>query len=69
MAYTNFTKKSVTKELGTNHLMTQRRMFASSPDTAQFYELEPAVVLDVIRDENHPIFKDKKKCPKVTELE
>lgn len=69
MAYTNFTKKSVTKELSTNHLMTQRKMFASSPDTAQFYELEPAVVLDVIRDENHPQFKDKKKCPKIIDSE
>lgn len=69
MAYTTFKKKSVTKELGTNHLMTQRRSFANSSDTVQFYEMEPAVVLDVIRDENHPIFKDKKKCPKVKEEE
>lgn len=69
MAYTTFKKRSVTKELGTNHLMTQRRSFANSSDTVQFYELEPAVVLDVIRDENHPIFKDKKKCPKVKEEE
>jgi len=65
MAYTKFTKKSVTKELGTNQLVTQRKLFSSTPDTVQFYELEPAVVLDVIRDEKHPIFSDKELCPKV----
>ena len=69
MAYSKFTKKSVTKEVGTNHLMTARRAFSGTPDSVQFYELEPAVVLDIIRDENHPVFKDKKTCPKITELE
>lgn len=28
-------------------------------DTAEFYELEPAVVLDIILDKEHPIFKQK----------
>lgn len=65
MAYSKFTKKSVTKEVGTSHLMTARRAFSTTPDTVQFYELEPAVVLDVIRDENHAVFKDKKSCPKI----
>ena len=42
--------------------------FATSPSDAggDFYELEPAVVLDVITDETHPIFKarDSKINPK-----
>ena len=32
---------------------------APSIPTSEFYELEPAIVLDVILDENHPEFKNK----------
>lgn len=69
MAYSSFIKKSVTKELGSQHLMTHRFYQQQSPDNVLFYELEPAVVLDVIRNEDHPIFKDKSSTPRVKQDE
>ena len=55
--------------MGTNHLMTIRNYMSQSPDSVMFYELEPAVVLDVIRDEDHPVFKDKVSTPRIKEQE
>lgn len=39
-------------------LATKRFVVERKPDTTYFYELEEAVVLDVVMDENHPIFTD-----------
>jgi len=69
MAYSTYTKKSVKKELSTNALATLRGLKLETPDTVMFYELEAAVVLDVIQDENHPIFKEGGKEPKIVETE
>ena len=63
MAYTKYIKKSVTKELNTNHLATHRYLMSGTPDNTEFYEMEPAVVLDVIRNEDHPIFSDEEQKP------
>ena len=49
--------------------MTQRQIFSRKPEGILFYELEPAVVIDVIRDEEHPMFENKKSAPKVDEKE
>ena len=65
MAYTKYIKKSVTKELNTNHLVTHRHLVSGTPDNTEFYEMEPGVVLDVIRDENHPIFSDEELKPEI----
>ena len=69
MAYSTYTKKDVTREISTNAVATLRSLKLETPDTVQFYELEPAVVFDVIQDENHPIFKDGGQQPKVVETE
>ena len=66
MAYTKYIKKSVTKELNTNHLVTHRHLVSGTPDNTEFYEMEPGVVVDVIRDENHPIFSDEELKPEIS---
>lgn len=43
-----------------NYLATESGMRDRKPEQTYFYEIEPAVVLDVILDENHPEFKFKK---------
>jgi hypothetical protein len=69
MAYSKYKKKSVTKELNTNHLATHRYLHSTTPDNVQFYELESAVVLDVIRNEDHPIFSDSELKPVISQDE
>lgn len=69
MAYTNYLKNSITAEASQKSLASGRSVANKSNDSLMFYELEPAVVIDVIRDENHPIFKNKSTQPFVTEEE
>ena len=69
MAYTKYIKKSVTKELNTNHLATHRYLMSGTPDNTEFYEMEPAVVLDVIRNDDHPIFSDEEQKPVISQDE
>ena len=66
MAYTNYLKNSITAEASTKTLASGRSVANKSNDSLMFYELEPAVVIDVIRDENHPVFKNKSTQPFVT---
>lgn len=68
MAYSTYIKKSSKRELNTQSLASLRGMKLDTPDTVQFYEYEPAVVLDVIRDETHPIFKSGN-VPKIVSTE
>lgn len=42
-----------------NYLTTNRDMMNRKPEAVLFYEFEPAIVLDVILDENHPEIKSK----------
>lgn len=69
MAYSTYTKKTVTKEISTNAVATLRSLKLETPDTVQFFELEAAVVLDVIQDETHPIFKEGGQQPKIIKSE
>ena len=66
MAHSKYYKQSNSREVEVSTLMTQRQIYNKSPEGILFYELEPAVVIDVIRDETHPIFKNKKTSPKVS---
>jgi hypothetical protein len=66
MAHSKYYKQSNKREIEVSTLMTQRQIYNKSPEGILFYELEPAIVIDVIRDETHPIFKDKKNYPKVS---
>lgn len=68
MAYSTYIKKSSKRELNTKSLASVRGLKLETPDTVQFYEYEPAVVLDVIRDEHHPIFKSGN-VPKIVNTE
>lgn len=69
MAHSKYYKRSESREIEVSTLMTQRQIYNRNPEGILFYELEPAVVIDVIRDENHPIFKNKKEYPKISENE
>ena len=70
MAYTDYLKNSITAEASQKTLASGRSVANKSNDSLMFYELEPGpVVIDVIRDENHPIFKNKSTQPFVTEEE
>lgn len=40
-----------------DHLLTRKQSFSRNPEEILFFELEPAVVLDVIRDTGHPLFQ------------
>lgn len=40
-------------------LASKRFVVERKPDYVEFYELEPAVVLDIIMDDTHPIFSEK----------
>lgn len=63
MAHTKTNHQNNRSETELHRLLTQRQSHLNKPDVNLFYELEAAVVIDVIRDENHPIFKNNK--PKV----
>ena len=56
MAHIKTQNKSKTQNLEKKQLATVRSSELESPDTSLFYELEAAIVIDVIRDETHPIF-------------
>lgn len=66
MAYTNYTKKSITREKTQNHLATHSWSLTTTADKSEFYEMESGVVLDVIRDEDHPIFSDELLKPEIS---
>lgn len=66
MAHSKYYKQSNKREIEVSTLMTQRQIYNKTQEGILFYELEPAVVIDVIRDENHPIFKNTKKSPRVS---
>lgn len=57
MAYIDINKKSDLLLKQDNSLATARFVIERKPDYPYFYELEEAVVLDVIMDENHPEVK------------
>jgi hypothetical protein len=65
MAYTGYLKNSISSEAGKKTLASGRNLVNKPNDATLFFELEPAVVVDVIRDENHPVFKNKSSSPKV----
>lgn len=64
MAYTKTHRKSNTNDIARRELTTQRESLTVQPDVDLFYELEAAVVIDVIRDENHPVFTQNPNPPK-----
>lgn len=59
MPYTNI-KNSYGSYSQLTNIGLKQNNSGDSPNTVEFYELEPAVVLDVIMDENHPEIKNKK---------
>ena len=63
MAYTTKHNKSLTRETLKSELTTSRITNLTKPEESFFYELEAAIVIDIIRDEDHPVFKNQK--PKV----
>lgn len=69
MAFTDYLKNSITSESSKKTLASGRSVANKSQDSLLFYELEPAVVIDVIRDENHPIFRNNSTKPFVTKEE
>ena len=58
MAYVNAERRSDLNVKQDDLLASKRFVLERKPDSAFFYELEEAVVLDVVMDENHPL----KKC-------
>lgn len=56
MAYENITKRAEQNVKQDDMLASKRFVIERKPDTIYFYELEEAVVLDVVMDENHPIY-------------
>ena len=66
MAFTNYLKNSITSEASQKTLASGRSVVNKPDDSLLFYELEPAVVIDVIRDENHAVFKNQKTKPRVS---
>ena len=58
MAHTKVSQQSSRSKTESHRLSTTRQNTLSKPDVSLFYELEAAVVIDVIRDENH-LFKNK----------
>ena len=69
MAHSKYYKRSEDRDLEIQSLMTQRQIYTRKPEGILFYELEPAVVIDVIRDETHPVFKKGKEAPHVSNNE
>jgi hypothetical protein len=56
MAYTTKHLKNNSRETLKSELITSRKSHLTKADASFFYELEAGVVIDVIRDETHPIF-------------
>ena len=56
MAYTTKQLKTNSRETLKSELTTSRRTHLTKPDASYFYELEAGIVIDVIRDETHPVF-------------
>lgn len=56
MAYTTTNKKLEHNITQDDMLASKRFVVERKPEISKFYELEEAVVLDVILDENHPVF-------------
>lgn len=65
MAHISINQKSRKRELETHSLLTTRNSVLKNEDTSLFYELEEAVVIDVIRDETHPVFTQNENSPKI----
>lgn len=65
MAHTEIHSQSRTKETEVTELITSRRSNLNKPDPSFFYELEAGIVIDVIRDETHPVFTQNPKAPVV----
>jgi len=63
MSYSVTHRKSELNVKQDNLLASKRLLIERKPETIQFYELEAAVVLDVILDEDHPAFKGKELDP------
>ena len=42
-----------------NYLTSNREMMNRKPEAVLFYEFEPAIILDIILDENHPEIQTK----------
>lgn len=53
--------ESITKQ--DDYLSSKRAMMDRKPEAVLFYEFEPGVVLDVVLDDTHPIFKNKNLDP------
>lgn len=58
MAYNNIDRRSEQNLKQDDMLASKRFVVERKPDTVNFYELEEAVVLDVVLDENSPVLKD-----------
>lgn len=58
MAYENITKRAEQNVKQDDMLASKRFVIERKPDTIYFYELEEAVVLDVVMDENHPVMSE-----------
>lgn len=58
MAYTNINRRAEQGVKQDDMLATKRFTIERKPDALYFYELEEAVVLDVIMDEEHPLYKN-----------
>jgi len=59
MSYKTFKGRTETYKKLANTLISLDQVFSRQPEQIDFYELEPAVVEDVILDTEHPIFKNK----------
>jgi hypothetical protein len=58
MAYNVIDRRAEQNVKQDDMLASKRFVIERKPDTNYFYELEEAVVLDVVMDENHPAIKD-----------
>lgn len=58
MAYINTEKHSNLNVKQDDLLASKRFVLENKPETSYFYELEEAVVLDVVMDETHPLVKN-----------
>lgn len=56
MAFVENNKKENSRETLKSELTTVRKTGLSKSEINYFYELEAAIVIDVIRDETHPVF-------------
>ena len=64
MAHSRYYKQSNKREVEVSTLMTQRQIYNKSPEGILFYELEPAVVIDVIQTKIILFLKIKKNFQK-----